>query len=57
MIVNLLVIKTGIIWPNGIRIKEYADVLTKASEEQSGAGLYSEVIDGIAGKSLSFQSP
>jgi hypothetical protein len=37
MIVDLLVIKTGIIWPNGTHIKECSDILRRASKVQSDA--------------------
>jgi hypothetical protein len=43
-IVDLLVTTTGIIWPNGTHIKEWADVLRTASEMQSDAGPYQTAI-------------
>jgi hypothetical protein len=44
MIVDLLVVKTGIIWPDGRHIKERADILRRASEEQADIGQYQQDI-------------
>jgi hypothetical protein len=42
MITDLLVIKAGIIWADGIHIKECADILRRASEVQSDTGQYQQ---------------
>jgi hypothetical protein len=40
MIVDLLMIRTRIIWPNGTGIEKCADILRRANEVKSDAGPY-----------------